>query len=63
VNNQPNEFYGKYLDSEVFIPKGGTYGKDGRADLVDLDTKEIWEIKPVSVIYSNIAEEVRAVET
>ena len=46
LNNKPNEFKSSInLQGEIFIPGGGRYGKDGRADIVDTGTGEIWEIK------------------
>ncbi len=48
LKNRPNEFKSSInLQGEIFIPGGGRYGKDGRADIIDTGTGEIWEIKSI----------------
>ncbi|AGX44142.1 hypothetical protein [Clostridium saccharobutylicum] len=57
LTNRPNEFKDSInLQGEIFIPNGGRYGVDGRADVVDTGTGEIWEIK--SIITRNYEESI-----
>lgn len=57
LTNRPNEFKNSInLQGETFIPSGGRYGVDGRADIVDTGTGEIWEIK--SIITKNYEESI-----